>query len=66
MHLLVNGERREVAGGFTIRDLLELDGEVANHVLVEVNGEYLPTPRYAERVLVDGDRVEIVHPAFGG
>jgi thiamine biosynthesis protein ThiS len=66
MHLVVNGERREVRRGLTIKELLDQDGEPAHHVLVEVNGTYLPTREYGERVLVDGDRVEIIRPAYGG
>ena len=66
MHLLVNGERREVRSGLTIKELLDQDGEPASHVLVEVNGEYLPARQCGDRVLVDGDRVEIIHPAYGG
>ncbi len=66
MFLLVNGERREVRSSLTIRDLLDEDREPELHVLIEVNGEYLPTRYCLDRVLSDGDRVEIIHPAYGG
>jgi len=33
--------------------------------VVEVNGDYVPRTGY-DRVLQDGDRVEIIRPAFGG
>jgi sulfur carrier protein len=66
MHLLVNGEVREVREGLTIAALLEEEGEPAGHVLVEVNGEYFPLPRHASKILEEGDRVEIILPAFGG
>ncbi len=66
MRLTVNGERRDVPEGLTIADLLVREGELINHVLVEVNGEYCPARACAARVLANGDVVEIIRPAVGG
>jgi sulfur carrier protein len=66
MRLVVNGDIRQVGDGLTVADLLEQEREPIRHVLVEVNGEYVPWRLCAARVLAEGDRVEIVHPAFGG
>lgn len=63
--MTVNGEEREVPEGATILELLEADGEPREHVLVEVNRQYVPRPAYARR-LAAGDRIEVIHPAFGG
>jgi sulfur carrier protein len=66
MQVIVNGLPRRVPDGITVAQLLELEQEPVRHVLVEVNRVYLPSRQYRERVLRDGDEVEIIHPAFGG
>ncbi len=66
MQVMVNGEPRDVRAGLTLSELLEAEGEPASHVLVELNGQYLSARECRERILAGGDRVEIIHPAFGG
>jgi len=63
---VVNDERREVRDGLTLLALLEDERTPASHVLVEVNGVYVPLRRGEDREIVDGDRVEIILPAVGG
>jgi len=65
MKLVVNGLEREVPDGSTVASLLKLEREPVKHVLVEINGVYLPAGQY-DRTLQEGDRVEIILPAFGG
>jgi thiamine biosynthesis protein ThiS len=65
VRLQVNGEAREAGDGLTVAELLAADHEPPRHVVVEVNGDYVPRTGYG-RVLRDGDRVEIIRPAFGG
>jgi thiamine biosynthesis protein ThiS len=66
MVIVVNDERRDVRDGLTLRALLEDERTPASHVLVEVNGVYVPLRRGEDREIVDGDRVEIILPAVGG
>jgi sulfur carrier protein len=66
MKLTVNGLERDLPEGLTVAGLLERDREPAGHVVVEVNGDFLPAAGYRTRELRDGDRVEIILPAFGG
>jgi sulfur carrier protein len=66
MRVTVNGLERDVPDGLTVAGLLEQDQEPIAHVLVEVNGVYLPAARYEEQALREGDQVEIILPAFGG
>lgn len=66
MEILINGERRELAGGCTLAQLLDEAGYAGRRVAVEVNREIVPRSRHAERRLADGDRVEIVHAIGGG
>jgi len=55
-----------VPDAMTVSALLQREGELINHVLVEVNGEYFPARRCADKVLAEGDVVEIIRPAVGG
>jgi len=66
MVIVVNGERREVRDGLTVRALLEEERAPASHVLVEINGAYEPLRRGDDPEIADGDRLEIIFPAVGG
>jgi sulfur carrier protein len=62
----VNGERREFEAPLNCADLvvrLELTGK---RVAIERNGEIVPRSRFADQVLLDGDRLEIVVAVGGG
>ncbi len=61
----MNGDELQVEEGLTVKQLLDRADPAYHHGLVELNGELLPAPGY-ERVLVEGDRVEVILPAFGG
>ncbi len=66
LSLVVNGEPRRIACGASIADLvvsLELD---LRKVAVEHNGEIAPRSKLAQRMLADGDVLEIVHFVGGG
>lgn len=63
--LQVNGTERD-AGGLTVAALLEQEGFARDRVAVERNGDIVPRARYADTVLQDGDRVEIVRFVGGG
>jgi sulfur carrier protein len=66
MDILLNGERRELAGDCTLAQLLDDAGYAGRRVAVEVNREIVPRSRHAGHRLADGDRVEIVHAIGGG
>jgi thiamine biosynthesis protein ThiS len=65
VRIVLNGEERRVEDGLTVVRLLDDADPAYRHGLVEVNGELLPEERY-DRLLVEGDRVEVILPAFGG
>ncbi len=50
----------------TIQELLDLSQEDDPAVIVEVNGKYVYRRDFASYFLSDGDRVEFIHPSFGG
>jgi thiamine biosynthesis protein ThiS len=66
MRLLLNGEERDIAGISSIADLVSALGLDARKVAVERNLEIAPRSTYADTVLADGDRIEIVTFIGGG
>lgn len=66
MTLLVNGDPREATKGVSVQELLETLEIRGEAVAVEVNREVVPRADRADRVLVEGDRVEIVTFVGGG
>jgi sulfur carrier protein len=65
-NIMLNGELRELQAGITVIGLLETAGFSGRKVAVEINQEIVPKSAHAERVLAEGDRVEIVHAMGGG
>jgi sulfur carrier protein len=66
MTVTVNGKPMELPDGLTVEGLLGYLKVRREYTAVALNREVTPKHRYAEAVLRDGDRVEIVHPMGGG
>ena len=66
MELTVNGERKDVPDGLTVRGLVEHLGLTDGPVAVERNREVVPRAAHAATPLAPGDVVEIVHFVGGG
>ncbi|WP_425997296.1 sulfur carrier protein ThiS [Caulobacter sp. DWR1-3-2b1] len=66
MRLLLNGDEREIADVSSVADLVSALGLDSRKVAVERNLEIVPRSTYADTVLVDGDRIEIVTFIGGG
>ncbi|HEY8010362.1 MAG TPA: sulfur carrier protein ThiS [Rudaea sp.] len=66
LNILLNGEPRELHAGITLINLLEAAGFAGCKVAVEINREIVPKSLQGERLLNDGDRVEVVHAMGGG
>jgi len=66
MEITVNGARREVPDGLTVRGLVEHLGLTGGPVAVEVNRAIVPRARHAEHAVAQGDEIEIVHFVGGG
>ncbi|MBW3084273.1 hypothetical protein KEM60_00460 [Austwickia sp. TVS 96-490-7B] len=62
----INGHDVPDATGQTLAAYVAHAGYDLTRVAVEVNGDVVPRSTYAERVLGDGDRVEIVQFVGGG
>jgi sulfur carrier protein len=64
--IVCNGQPRQTTAGTTVAALLAELGLEPRHVAVEVNLELVPRAKHAERMLRDGDQVEIVTLVGGG
>ena len=66
MRLTINGLQRDIPEPVTLRQLIEAEGDTVDAVLVEVNGALVSRRDYESHALAEGDRIEIIQPAFGG
>jgi sulfur carrier protein len=71
MNLHINGDARDFAdptppAELTLATLIESLNMKSDRVAVELNREIAPRGRWAQIVLKDGDRLEIVHFVGGG
>ncbi|MCB1787306.1 MAG: sulfur carrier protein ThiS [Chromatiaceae bacterium] len=66
MHVVLNGERREIADGTTLADLLDTLDLQNRRFAVEVNEELVPRSAHTTHPLRADDRIEVVHAIGGG
>ena len=66
MQIQVNGKALELGAPSNVQALIEHLRLTQRRLAVEMNGEIVPRSEYAQRVLNDGDRLEIVHAIGGG
>ena len=62
----VNGEKREIAEGLTIAQLLEELNIRPGRVVIELNRDIVSREAYGSAILKEGDALEIVHFVGGG
>lgn len=64
--IIVDGLAEAAPQGLSLPQLIERHQAQHKDLIVEINGRFVH-PREHERVeLKHGDRVELIHPAFGG
>ncbi len=66
MNVMVNGKPMVLPEGLTIDGLLAHLNVRREYTAVALNREVTPKHQYAQSVLRDGDKVEIVRPMGGG
>ncbi|HEY9447714.1 MAG TPA: sulfur carrier protein ThiS [Burkholderiales bacterium] len=66
MAITVNGEPRHFEQAINCAELLAQFELAGKRVALERNGEIVPRSRFAQQVLADGDRLEIVVAVGGG
>ena len=63
---IINGERRQVAAGATVAELLADLGLQGKKIAVEKNGDIVPKSQHSSETVAPGDSLEIVAAVGGG
>jgi thiamine biosynthesis protein ThiS len=66
MEVIIDGFPEEVSLGLSLAELIQSRDEETVHLIVEINRRFIHRRDYSTTILKEGDRVEIIHPAFGG
>jgi sulfur carrier protein len=68
MRIVLNGEPRELRDRATVVDAVDASGapESGDGVAVAVDGEVVPRSRWTDRVLAEGEQVEVLQAVQGG
>lgn len=66
MHIQLNGEPYQLPDGQSVADLLQRLDLSGRRLAVELNLEIVPRSQHATTLLVEGDRIEVVHAIGGG
>ena len=66
MRVTVNGREEQVEPGTTVAALVTRYHLQPKHVAIEINRDLVPRRTFEERLLCDGDHVEIVTLVGGG
>ncbi|HOE35167.1 MAG: sulfur carrier protein ThiS [Chloroflexi bacterium] len=64
--ITVNTRENPWREGLTVQALLDEMGFIFRHIIVRVNGEFVPEEAYAQRQIADGDDVQVMHLIAGG
>ncbi|TAJ79439.1 sulfur carrier protein ThiS [bacterium] len=62
----INGEKREIAAGINVAQLLQELGIRGGRVVVELNRDIVSREAHDTTLLKEGDKIEIVHFVGGG
>lgn len=66
IRITVNGLAENVPSSATLADLIDRFQEADRDLIVEHNGGFVFPQDYAVTHVMAGDRVEFIHPNFGG
>lgn len=67
MRFTLNGFEEEMKGvGLAVQELLDQLQEDDPAVIVELNGRFVHRKDFAGTKVQEGDKVELIHPSFGG
>jgi len=64
--ITVNGLQERVPSGSSLSELIDRFQEMDPDLIVEHNGRFIYPKQYDDVVVSADDRVEFVHPNFGG
>ena len=67
MRFILNGFPEDIVDcELTVQDLLDRSKEDNLAVIVEVNGRFVYRKDFKTLTIKEGDRVDFIHPSFGG
>jgi len=66
LQIQLNGENHELAETCTLEELVRELSLAPQHVAIELNRSVVRREQWAQTILNEGDRVEIVHFVGGG
>lgn len=66
IRITVNGAPEDVPSSATLADLIGIFKEMDRDLIVEHNGRFVFPQDYAATQVAADDRVEFIHPNFGG
>jgi thiamine biosynthesis protein ThiS len=66
IRITVNGMAEDVPATATLADLIDLFREIDRDLIVEHNGRFVFPQDYGSIQVAADDRVEFIHPNFGG
>ncbi|MEP6787633.1 MAG: sulfur carrier protein ThiS [Acidobacteriota bacterium] len=66
INILLNGETREVPGDIDLDQLLELFSLPRQRVAIELNNDVVRRAEWPQKIVRDGDKIEVVHFVGGG
>ena len=66
MKININGQKKQFGITCTLESLLDDLGYTNKKIAVEINGEIVPKSQIGKKLVVDGDRIEIIKAVGGG
>jgi len=66
MNIVINGEQRALDDGLNLQQLISILELENKRLAIEVNQEIVPRSEYADYILKQDDKVEIVQAIGGG
>jgi thiamine biosynthesis protein ThiS len=66
IQITVNGMTEDVPENATLESLIDRFREADPALIVELNGRYVYAREYSTTRVSENDRVEFIHPDFGG
>jgi thiamine biosynthesis protein ThiS len=66
MKVVINGREENLIVPISVAEFIEQTGWKPTQIVVEHNGNILPRNNLSEKLLSDGDCLEIIEPVAGG
>ncbi|MCW8410101.1 sulfur carrier protein ThiS [Legionella sp. PATHC035] len=66
MIIYINDEPLTVDASTTLQAILERQNDIAAHVAIAINNQFIPKSMFAETTLYEGDRIDLIVPMQGG